>query len=53
MSLVLTMMLIAITWLMSTAVDVIPHLLNGLMVLPLWMMGAAIVGLAAWITSEP
>lgn len=53
MSLILTMVLIVITWLLSMAVDVIPHLLNGLMALPLWMVGLAMAGLIAWITSDP
>lgn len=53
MSLILTILLIVITWLLSIAVDAIPHLINWLTVLPLWVVGIVIVGSIAWIVGEP
>lgn len=53
MSLFFCFVLIAIAWLLSAVIDGMAHLGQLLAILPLWLEGAIVVGLLAWLVGEP
>ncbi|MDB9527438.1 hypothetical protein PN498_15675 [Oscillatoria sp. CS-180] len=54
MSLIFTLILIAIAYLVTAVIDGLPHLVGYLLPpTPLWLVAAVVVSIVAWLISEP
>lgn len=53
MSLIFALVLIAIARLLTAVVDGLPHVWHSISCIPGWLVGATLVGLVAWVASDP
>ncbi|HEY9889812.1 MAG TPA: hypothetical protein V6D02_15500 [Candidatus Obscuribacterales bacterium] len=53
MSLIWALVLIAIAWALSSVIDAIPHLWQGVAIAPGWLIALVVVAGLAWLVSDP